>query len=489
MSHTLCYAAAGSALLAALLLPLPLQASATNPAEQPPSSMLGQTQGPIQGPIHGQVQSNQLQLSEALALSLQHHASLAALPFAERQAQARQLQASLAPAPSLSLSAENFAGNGDSRGLQGTELTIAVSQLFEASGKRDSRLALANEDVSQQAIRKQLVLSDVLAQTRQHYLLLLQLQAEQQALTSELKLIEQALTSARQRAKVGAVADSDILRLQSRQLQSQLNQQQLQISFAKASADLAALWGQIVSFSQVAGDLMLLPELPAEADLLRSLTQAPQLQLWLSEVRLAQSAQQLAIANSGRDINVSAGVKHNAANSDTSLLLAVSIPLYSSEQAPNAGEVAEANARYNESLWQTERQQQQLQLAVRQRFSQLKQLRQYLHNLQSALLPLQQQMVTAVNTNYQAGLVDMYGLLSAQQELLDSHRLLINGVATFHSQLIELQRLTGLSLTVDGPRQLSSSQLSPSQLSPSQLNKNRQLSPSSAHPLTMQGAN
>lgn len=426
-------------LLSSLLLVLQSTASATTPVRAAPEHV-------------ATAPATFLSLSEALSLSLQHHASLAVFPYAQRQAQARELQASLRPAPSLSLSAENILGSGDSRALHGAELTLAVSQLFEADGKRDSRLALAKADSAQQALRYQLTATDVLAQTRQHYLQLLQLQALQQLALTEQQLIREALTMAETRVKAGAIASSDLLRLQSRQLQNRLSQQQLAHNISKASADLAALWGRTASFSRVSGDLSQLPALPALAALQQALSQAPQLQVWLSEVRLAQSAQQLAIANSGRDISVSAGVRHNALSNDNSLLLAISVPLFS--QAPNAGDIAETNARYSETLWHNERQLQQLQLAVRQRLLQLKQLQQYLHDLQTALLPLQQKMVAAVQQNYQAGLVDIYGLLSAQQELLDSQRQLIEGQSTFHSQLIELQRLTGLSLTVDGPRQL-----------------------------------
>lgn len=268
------------------------------------------------------------------------------------------------------------------------------------------------------------------------------------------------MAEAEQRARAGVSPHSDVLRLQSRALQNLLATQQLAANLQQAQAELAALWGESPQFNQLAGDLTLLPELPAAADALAALQQAPQLQWWLTSLRLAESAEQLAIANGARDFTLSAGLKRDQRNQETSVLLGISLPLYSAAQVPNRADVAESSARRAELALQTAQQQQQLQLAVQAQLVQLKLNRQYLHDLQSGLIPLQQQMVSAVQQHYSAGLVDMNGLLSAQQELLDSQLQRLDGLAAFHSQLIELQRLTGLPLALRaGLRLTAASQL------------------------------
>jgi len=401
--------------------------------------------------------SSDLTVSAALVRTLRQHIALSGYPYWQRQAQAQQLSASLSPPPELQLSAENIGGTGTSRGLQGAELTLAISQLFEAKAKRAGRQALADANQQQTMARYQLAVADAVAQTQQHLVRQLVLQERLQLLAQHHQHISQALQVAQQRAAAGAVAQSDVLRLQSRLVQNQLAQQQLQSNLQQAQAELAALWGETPQYRQVIAELRDLPELPALPELSAALQQAPQLQWWLSQLRLAQSASQLAIANADRDFTLSAGLKRNQQNQDTSVLLSISLPLYSTATAPNRAEVAQTSAQQAEVELATAQQQQQLLLAVRQRHAQLRQLRQYLHDMQSALLPLQLQMLSAVQQHYTSGLVDMNGMLSAQQELLDSQWLFLDSLGTFHSQLIELQRLTGLQLSNQAGRRWQAS--------------------------------
>lgn len=440
-------------LLVLLLLPnaQPVLALAQDAASQPAGTVT---------PTVATSQPAGLTVEAALQRTLRAHIALSAYPLWQRQAAAQQLRAAITPTPELQVNVENIAGSGDSRGIGGAELTVAISQLFEAGSKPAARLAEADATLSQTEARYQLALADAFAQTRQHFVRQLLLQARLALLSQHQQQISSALAEAEQRARAGVSPHSDVLRLQSRALQNLLATQQLAANLQQAQAELAALWGESPQFNQLAGDLTLLPELPAAADALAALQQAPQLQWWLTSLRLAESAEQLAIANGARDFTLSAGLKRDQRNQETSVLLGISLPLYSAAQVPNRADVAESSARRAELALQTAQQQQQLQLAVQAQLVQLKLNRQYLHDLQSGLIPLQQQMVSAVQQHYSAGLVDMNGLLSAQQELLDSQLQRLDGLAAFHSQLIELQRLTGLPLALRaGLRLTAASQL------------------------------
>ena len=56
---------------------------------------------------------------------------------------------------------------------------------------------------------------------------------------------------------------------------------------------------------------------------------------------------------------------------------------------------------------------------------------------------------------YQQGVFDMTDLLSAQQEILLAKRSVIDLQYALHLQLLELERLTGLPMVVNGPEALT----------------------------------
>ena len=321
-----------------LLLPSarPVFASPQDAASQPANAVT---------PIVAKSPTAGLSIEAALQRTLRSHIALSAYPLWQRQVAAQQLRAAITPAAELQVNVENIAGNGDSRGIGGAELSVAISQLFEAGSKPAARLAQADAALSQTEARYQLALADAFAQTRQHFVRQLLLQARLALLSRHQQQISSALAAAEQRARAGVSPHSDVLRLQSRALQNQLATQQLTANLQQAQAELAALWGESPQFNQLDGDLTLLPELPAAADALTALQQAPQLQWWLTSLRLAESAEQLAIANGARDFTLSAGLKRDQRNQETSVLLGVSLPLYSAAQAPNRADVAESSAR------------------------------------------------------------------------------------------------------------------------------------------------
>ena len=80
-----------------------------------------------------------LSLRDALALALERSPELAAFSWDVRVREAQALQAGLLPNPELELEVENFAGSGEVSGFDGSETTVALSQLVETAGKRSKR--------------------------------------------------------------------------------------------------------------------------------------------------------------------------------------------------------------------------------------------------------------------------------------------------------------------------------------------------------------
>ena len=123
---------------------------------------------------------------------------------------------------------------------------------------------------------------------------------------------------------------------------------------------------------------------------------------------------------------------------------------------PSAGQRLAAQTQIELSSLQQQQLQTTLRLLVQQIYLELEQLRQYSKVLQSTLLPKTHQLQQQSEQGYQQGQVDLFSLLTAEQELRQAEMDLVAAQGRFHLQLLELERLTGHALTVSGPVRLSS---------------------------------
>ena len=402
------------------------------------------------------VQPTALTINEALRRTLLQSPALQLFPYQQRINDAATLQAKFTPNPELNISLENVLGNGSSSAFKSAELTLSLSQLIELGDKKQKRLDVSQwqSQLSQQ--QYQLAKVDALAATMRSFLELLYQQGLQQWTLDKIAIEQQALAVAKERAKAGAVPDADVARLELRVLQSRMEQQALLQEQHSLRRLLAQHWLQTPDFSSISGDLAKLPQLPGLADVLLQLQQAPQLHVWLTQSRLAQSQQQLAQALGQADLTLGAGVRRNEALNENAFVLQFSMPL--TLQNPQQGNILASMAAAEQAELQQQQQQQQLMLQVERSFQQLTALRQQLHDYQTAVLPAAEQVLQQMLAGYQQGLFDMTDLLAAQQDILQTRRTVLDLQFRLHLQLLEQERFVGLPLVVTGPTALTSLQ-------------------------------
>ena len=87
-----------------------------------------------------------LTLRDALTRTLYLSPELATLPYDERAAEARVLQAGLRPNPEVSVEVEDFGGQKEFRGFGESETTLKFGQLLELGGKRAARIREAQAE-------------------------------------------------------------------------------------------------------------------------------------------------------------------------------------------------------------------------------------------------------------------------------------------------------------------------------------------------------
>lgn len=393
-----------------------------------------------------QAQSS-ITLDWALQQTLAHNAELASYPYRLRQAEALAEQAGVRPSLELGLSVENAYGSGEYSSLDAAEISLTLSQTVELGGKRQQRLQYAGAEMQQQEAEYQLTRLDVLAETGRRYYQLLALQAKLEV--NQKRQVEEAsaLKSIKKRANAGAIGQADVAKMALRQARTQDEGRLLLNAQALAKLRLAAMWQGDVAFSRATGDLSQLPAIPDRAQVAGAVEQSPHLLNQLALQRLSDAQLSLAKAEGRSDINIGLGVRQFEASDDQALLLDFSMPLAFSN--PNRGRIKAAQAEVELNSSQQLLLRRQLQLSLLEVRQQLAGRQQQAQRLQQTLLPLAQTLLNETRIGYRQGRYSVLQWVDAQAELFSVEAQLIEVQQQAFEQLLELERITGTSMTND----------------------------------------
>jgi outer membrane protein, heavy metal efflux system len=375
-----------------------------------------------------------LDLATAIERTLLQSPRLQQFPYQQRVLEAQRLQAGLPPNPQIQADVENVFGTGESRVLSGAEFTLSLSQLIEMGDKRLKRVDLVDAKSSQiqQDFERQRL--DTLSDVTMKFLQGLRIDALLNWNQQRVQIEQQALDVINQRAAAGAVGQADVLR-----------QQQLSGERQLAYQQLAASWGEEVDFASLEGKLQQLPTLPKREMLEQAISQSPTYLQSHALIRLREAQLRLSEAQSKADISFGAGIRRLEAQNDNALVFSFSMPLQLYDR--NQGNIAAAHADYEAGMLQQQLTQTELRMALLEIYQAMLNNHQQNDRLQQTLIPLTQKLLKQTETGYQSGQYNVLQWIDAQMEAFSVERELIEAQTSVHSQLLELERLTGMPLS------------------------------------------
>jgi cobalt-zinc-cadmium efflux system outer membrane protein len=386
----------------------------------------------------------EIDIGTAVSRTLTTNPELQRYPYHVRALEGEALQAGLLPNPTLHVDLENAFGTGESRFLAGHELTLSLSQVIEMGQKREKRVNLIDQkslSIQHEYEAKRL---DVIASLLRDYYQTLRLQHlmvwNQQRIEAE----EASLSVIERRANAGVVGKADVMRMQLRLAKSKAKQSELMTQHENSLNILAAHWSAIADFDEVAGDITATPSAPELATIQLAVESTPDYLLTLANTRITEAQLSLAQAQRQADITVSAGVRRLEANDDNAFVFGFSMPLQFSNQ--NQGNIAKAQALYDESLANQTLLKTQLETALaRINAALIKNLNQ-IEVVEAELTPVAHALLDEVKRGYQLGLYSVLQWVDAQDELFNIERERIEAQYATHLQYLELERLSGTNV-------------------------------------------
>ena len=380
---------------------------------------------------------------EAALLALENNPGLQTFNPALRAADGKILQASLRPNPTLEGRMENILGsNGNTRGFDAAESTVAVSQLIENGGKLEAR---RDVQVAEKAVVRsdyQIARRELFAEVSKAFAQALAAQEKVALYTQLVQLNESFLPEIDKRIEAGKVTAVERVRARTAVTTARLATQQAQREFLSAALRLAATWGATTpGFSRVSGTLGELPSPADQASLEQRLYAHPAYQKQSRIISKSVAENRLAIANGKSDVTVQGGLKHFwEGNDEVALVVGVSIPLPFNNW--NQGEIASTNAEIEVAQKQRTATMNALKAELNASVQMLAATRREADTIKAELLPDAQEAFDGVQDGYSKGRFGYLDLIEARRNLTEARVQLLTANAAYHESAAEIAGLT-----------------------------------------------
>ncbi len=385
-----------------------------------------------------------INLQDAISKTFENNPALRAFSHARKAQGGRQLQASLAASPEVSLSIEDALGSGPYKGIDNAQMTLGIAWVLEGE-IRQGYMDVARAGTSSLSTEAAIKRLDAAAETARLYIVSLANQARLHNAAKTAALAKETVFAVKKRLVAGKAPDAELARAQAELALRQLEQENIEHEQRTAIHLLAAQWGEThPDFTQVEGNIFSPPATLPFSALKTQLEHSPDFTRLMSEKRLMQAQLKLAKSRSDPAWRVNFGIRHFETTNDQALVAGISIPF--GERSRNTGGIIEAR----ESLLQTQAQEDVLKVRFETMLYVLsEELQHSLHRIEAYRGDIVPQLEKALKETHRAYNLGRYGYLewhSVQEDLLGARSALVEASIDAHLKVIEIERLTGVSM-------------------------------------------
>ncbi len=385
---------------------------------------------------------NRLTLRDAISTTMQNYPQFRVYELRNSALSGERQTANLKPAIQVSSELENVIGTGDLNWFQGTELTLAVSQVVELGGKREARTNIVSQRQNRLLAEQKIFELELMSETALRFIELASAEQRLNLLSQATQLAQEILDAVTERVAAGRAPNAEQSRADAALNIAVLAEESARFSMEAARLRLSSMWGDLQpNFLGASANLLDVDEASSIQALLARLESNPAISVFASEERLWQAELREAESRRQVDIELGAGIRHLAELNDSAFMLQFRMPLNTRNRARGAITTAQANLLAVESERELALLKMSAQLVV------LDQERQLAINqvtsLQTEVLPSLTDALNQTREAYDSGRYSYLELSAAQQARLDAEFDLIEAATRAHLLRVEIERLTG----------------------------------------------
>lgn len=386
-------------------------------------------------------QPSMLTLQDAMSLTLQANAELAAAAKGVLAVEGRVAQVGVLPNPALGAGVEDF-GNSRLRQQGDREIGFQVGQLIELGGKRDARIKQAQSDLALAQWDLQTTRLNVIEQVRTRFADVLASQERQTLAGETLEVARQFAEAVGKRVQAGKVSPVEETRARLAFSSAEVELEQAKRQLIAARQNLSALWNDPAPrFDKAVGELGELVPLPPYEQILERARRNPDLARWSDEAARRRADLQAQRAKAVPDVTVSAGVARFSEFDDHAYTVGISVPIPLFDQ--NRGGILEASRRLDQAEDERRAAEARQIGELSQVYQRLTAIQNEIETLRTVLLPGAQSAFDAAAKGYQLGKFGFLDVLDAQRTLFQTRSQYLRALADYQRGSSEIERLAG----------------------------------------------
>lgn len=396
--------------------------------------------------VHGEGTPEQrlLSLDQAVQLTLEQHPQLGVFVHRREAYQGLIEQVGVGARPTIDLTVEDFAGGDNASGFDNAQSTLSISWVVQ--GERvDQRIQAAQITAGQVDIQQQITALDLSAQTAR---LFIQTLVEEQRLILARQAHHQArstVNALKKRVDAGKSPEFERLQAEVEMAQRELEAEDLQHVLTSTRYQLRAQWGGERNDFRLVGELLTIPTLGSVEQQFDQLKENPTLVLLATQQRIAESEIELARIEAKPQWQFSVGVRRFEASDDFGMVAGVSVPL--GKDRSSTGKIRSLQARQAEFASESEALQRQLDTQLYVLLQEIKHSHHVIETLQKRIIPALNTAHAQATHAYETGKLGYQQWANLLNKKLGAQQDLLSAFEAIHLQHIELQRLTGTTLT------------------------------------------
>lgn len=383
-------------------------------------------------------------MKDAVSMTLNNHPELKSLVLQKRVWEGRIQQSSISQRPQISLMVEDTLGTGEHSSFNSMQSTLTFSWLLQQE-QVENRITNTKNEASNVEIERQIKALDLSAFTAKQFIEIL-------VKKERLKLNKRAILQAQEvvqltadRANVGKGSIVELKLAQTELVRRELAEEDLKHELMADYYKLSSLWGNPSKSLNLSGNLLSVPAIPSVASQLDLLKKNPLLQKYASEQRIAQSQMELARIEAKPQWQFTAGVRRYESTDNFGLVAGISIPW--GDGSRNAGTISALQAK--QDVLASDQNAMMLKLDA-QLFVLLQEMTHSQHiieTIQTKIIPNLEVALSEASNAYDKGQLSYSQWSEVRRELLNAQSRLIDSYQSLHLQHIEIQRLTGQSIS------------------------------------------
>ena len=388
---------------------------------------------------------NELTLAEALELTQERNPGLRVFEWRAAMLAGSRQQADQAPGFELGIETENLIGTGDLARFDGAELAVSLSSVFELGDKRRKRTRVVDTRMDRLEADAEARAMDVFGEVTQRFIAALALQEKLAIARDAVALAETNRTLVVERVERGAAPAAERLRADAALARARLEVSAIAAEHAGRLAELASYWGEVrTDFDCLVGDLFRTAPAADFEQLDRRVEATPAIERFASKARLRDAELALAQSRSSADIRWHVGTRYNRSLDDTAVEFGLSLPLFTGSR--NRGNLQSARAA--REVVETEAQSALAALRARVfgAWQAHEQASGAVETLQTDVIPALTEALSQTRAAWAQGRYTYLEWISAQRELLQARRALVDAAAEALLNQALIEQLTAQSL-------------------------------------------